>query len=165
MPCFLYQPQIHATFFFSTLSVLQLITLRTGSLVWVIEEESLHSIRTSFFSDEIYLGYSAAIHGKLSDHLASWPRQRQPWCSQKTSIQKLQTGYDKNNWQHLSLSPIQCLHHRLQHKHLKLKTKVLRFNNLIQVQSLRKLQIQDVVSGNMKSFINTKVFPITTPKD
>ena len=108
--------------------LLQLITLPTGSLVWGIEEESLHSIRINFFSDEIYLGYNAAIPGKLSDHLASWPPQRQPWCSQKISIQKFQTCFDENNWQHLSLSPIQCLHHRLQHKHLRLKTKIVRCN-------------------------------------
>ena len=62
--------------------------LRTGSLVWGVEDELLHSIKTNFTSDEIYLGYRAAIPGKLSDHLSSWPPQRQPWCSQKTFIQK-----------------------------------------------------------------------------
>ena len=31
------------------------------------------SVRISFVSDEIYLGYSAAIDEKLLDHLASWP--------------------------------------------------------------------------------------------
>ena len=81
---------------------------------------------TSVFNEEIYLGYSVAIAGKLLDHLAPWPPQRQPCCLQKASIQKLQTGFDKNNWQHLSLSPIQYLYHRLQHKHLRLQKKVVR---------------------------------------
>ena len=69
----------------------------------------------SYFKDEIYLGHSAAIPGKLLDHLGSWPPKRPPWCSQKTSIQKLQTGFHENNWPRLSLSPIQCLHCGLQH--------------------------------------------------
>ena len=64
---------------------------------------------TNSFVNEIYLGYSAANSGKLLDQLASWPPQRQPWCSQKTSIQKLQTGLDENNWPHPSLTPTQCL--------------------------------------------------------
>ena len=66
--------------------------------------------KTSFFlSDEVYLGYGAAIPGKLLDQLAAWPPQRQPWRSQKTSIQKLQNGFDENNWPHLPLPPTQCL--------------------------------------------------------
>ena len=81
---------------------------------------------TSFFNEEIYLGYSVATPGILLDLLAPWPPQRQPYCLQKTSIQKLQTGFDENNWQHLSLSPIQCLHRRLQHKHLRLQKNVVR---------------------------------------
>ena len=83
---------------------------------------------TNGFVNEIYLGYSAAISGKLLDQLASSPLQRQPCCLQRTSIQKLQTGFDENNWPHLSLSPIQYLYHTLQHKHLRLKTTVVRFN-------------------------------------
>ena len=96
-----------------------------------------------FLRDEIYLGYSGAIPGKQLDHLASWPPQRQPWCSQKTSNPKLQTGFDKNNWPHLSLSPIQCLHHTLQHKHLRLKAKAVRFNKFYSsaMQGLTKLQL------------------------
>ena len=123
----------------------KLITLWTRTRFWSIqgergEEKSLFSVSPfTFFNDKIYLGYSAAIPWKLLDHLGSWPPQRQPWCSQKTSIQKLQTGFDENNWPHLSLSPTQHLHQRLQHRHLRLKTKVLRFNNLIQEQSLTKL--------------------------
>ena len=126
MTCFLYQLQTDAIFF--TLSVLQLIILRTGSLVWGIEDESLHPIRSNFFSDEINLGHSAAIPGKFSYHLASWPLKRQPWCSQKTSNQELQTAFDESNWPHLSRSPIQCLHHRQRHKHLRLKINVVRCN-------------------------------------
>ena len=83
---------------------------------------------TSFLNEEVYLGYNAAISGKLLDHLAPWPPQRQLWCSQKTSIQKLQTGFDENNWQHLSLSLIQYLRHRLRHKHLRLQKNVVRCN-------------------------------------
>ena len=98
------------------------------------------------FVNEIYLGYSAAISGKLMDQLASWPPQRQPCCSQKTSIQKLQAGFDENNWPHLSLSPIQCLHHALQHKHLRLKTKVVRFN---------KFNSSAMLYGIMDSFQGT----------
>ena len=92
------------------------------------QDELLHPTRSNFFSDEINLGHSAAIPGKLSYHLASWPPKRQPWCSQKTSIQELQTAFDESNWQHLSRSPIQCLYHRQRHKHLRLKTKVVRCN-------------------------------------
>ena len=55
------------------------------------------------FVSKIYLGNSAAISGKLLDQLASWPPQRQPCCLQRTSIQKLQPGFDENNWPHLSL--------------------------------------------------------------
>ena len=93
--------------------------------------KSLFSISPfTFFNDEIYLGYSAAISGKLLDHLAPWPPQRQPCCSQKTSIRKLQTGFDANNWLHLSPSPTQCLHRRLLHKHLRFQTNVERCNKL-----------------------------------
>ena len=66
-------------------------------------------LKPAFFSDEVYLGYSAAIPGKLLDPLATWLPQRRPWCSQKNSNQKLQNGFDENNWPHLSLSPTQCL--------------------------------------------------------
>ena len=66
-------------------------------------------LKPAFFSDEVYLGYSAAIPGKLLDQLAASPPQRQPWCSQKNSNQKLQNGFDEDNWPHLSLSPTQCL--------------------------------------------------------
>jgi len=52
---------------------------------------------SNYFFNQIYLGYSAAIPGKLLDHLAFWPLQRQPWHLQKTSIQQLQTGFDENN--------------------------------------------------------------------
>ena len=83
------------------------------------------SFPTNRFVNEIYLGYSAAISGKLLDQLASLPPQRQPCCLQRTSIQKLQTVFDENNWPHLSLSPIQYLYHTLQHKHLRLKTTVV----------------------------------------
>ena len=123
--CFLHKPQNNAIFltFFFTLPVLQLISLPTGSLIWGIEDELLLSIRTNFSSDEIYLGYSAAIPGKLSDQLASWPPQRQPWCSQKTSIRQLQAGPDENNWQHLSLLTTPYLHHKLPRKHLRFKNK------------------------------------------
>ena len=114
-------------YFFHSL-IFQRIILRTGSLVWGIEDESLHPIRSNFFSDEIYLGHSAAIPGKLSYHLATWPPKKQPWCSQKTSIQELQTAFDESNWQHLSRSPIQCLHCRQRHKHLRLKINVVRCN-------------------------------------
>ena len=130
----------------------KLMTPQTGSLAWAPRKNgareshfcSPHSIRTMHsFSNEIYLGYSAAIPGKQLDHLASWPPQRQPWCSQKTSNPKLQTGFDKNNWPHLSLSPIQCLHHTLQHKHLRLKAKAVRFNKFYSsaMQNLTKLQL------------------------
>ena len=77
---------------------------------------------------EVYLGYSAAILGTLWDHLASSPPLRLPWCSQKTSIRKLQAGFDENNWPHLSLLPTRYLHHVLQHTHLRLKTTVVRLN-------------------------------------
>ena len=83
---------------------------------------------TNGFVNEIYLGYSAAISGKLLDQLASSPPQKQPCCLQRTSIQKLQTVFDENNWPHLSLSPIQYLYYALQHKHLRLKTTIVRFN-------------------------------------
>ena len=72
-----------------------------------------------FFSHLVYLDYSAAIPGKLLDQLAAWPPQRRPRCSQRNSNQKLQNGFDENNWPHLSLSPTQCLSYGLQHKHLR----------------------------------------------
>ena len=96
---------------------------------------------TNGFVSETYLGYSAAISGKLSDQLASSPRQRQPCCLQRTSIQELQTGFDVNNWPHLSLSPIQCLRQTLQQKHLRLKTKVVRFNKFNSSAMLQELRI------------------------
>ena len=81
------------------------MTLQKGSLVWGTEEEwserkslLLAQLNINYFlSDEIYLGYSAASPGKQLDHLASWPPQRQPWCSQKTSIRQLLAGPDENN--------------------------------------------------------------------
>ena len=84
--------------------------------------------RASFISYEIYLGYSAATPGKFLDHLASWLLQRQPWYSQKTSIQKLQTRSDENNWRHLSPPPTQYLQDDMHYKHLGLKTKVVKCN-------------------------------------
>ena len=84
--------------------------------------------RASPISYEIYLGYNAATPGKLLDHLASWLPQRQPWYSQKTSIQKLQTRSDENNWRHLSPPATQYLQDSLHYKHLGLKTKIVRCN-------------------------------------
>ena len=105
---------------------------------------------TSFFNEEIYLGYSVAIPGKLLDHSAPWPPQRQPCCLQKTSIQKLPTGFDENNWQHLSLSPIQYLHHRLQHKHLRLQKNVVRCNKFNSSATFD--EIMDSFQGTCNAF-------------
>ena len=90
--------------------------------------EQVHLKPTFSVMLEVYLGYSAAIPGTLWDHLAFSPPQRLPWCSQNTSIQKSQAGFDENNWPHLSLLPTRYLHHMLQHTHLRLKTTVVRLN-------------------------------------
>ena len=85
--CFLFQQKIDTVCFIFNLPVLKLITWRTGSLVKLGHQGRIERGKVTlppfphsdyFFNDEIYLGYSAAIPGKLKDHLASWPLQRQP---------------------------------------------------------------------------------------
>ena len=66
-PVFLYQPKLTPFVLFLTCLSSKLITLQTCTLFWSIkgergEEKSLFSISPfTFFNDEIYLGYSAAI--------------------------------------------------------------------------------------------------------
>ena len=129
MTWFLYQPQTSAIYLFIFHSICPPTNYSANRLTCLgHQDESLPPTRSNFFSDEINLGHSAAIPGKLSYHLASWPPKRQPWCSQKTSNQELQTAFDESNWPHLSRSPIQCLHHEQRHEHLRLKICVVRCN-------------------------------------
>ena len=165
MTCFLYQMESDAIFFL-TLSLCPLTNYPTNRLTCFghrgrMGQGKVTFTTTSFFNEEIYICYSAAIPGKLLDHLAPLPPQRQPWSSQKTSIQKLLTGFDQNNWQHLSLSPTQYLNHRQQHKHLRFQKNVVDATNFIQVQCFMKSKTvfeEHVMLKDLKKIYKTAAF-------